>query len=164
MVEAIRKHRKISREEAKGIAVDLMRLVKIDDAKERFYLQPHYFSGGMRQRCVLAMAMASEPRVIFADEPTTALDVTIQAEILHLIRSLKEDKGISFVFISHDLGVVAGVADRIAIMYAGKIVETGTAEEIFMIRGIPIHGGCWGRCRTLRRTESWRRFRVFLRL
>ena len=97
MVEAIRKHRKISREEAKGIAVDLMRLVKIDDAKERFYLQPHYFSGGMRQRCVLAMAMASEPRVIFADEPTTALDVTIQAEILHLIRSLKEDKGISFV-------------------------------------------------------------------
>ncbi|UWP58263.1 ABC transporter ATP-binding protein [Ruminococcus gauvreauii] len=141
MVEAIRKHRKISREEAKGIAVDLMRLVKIDDAKERFYLQPHYFSGGMRQRCVLAMAMASEPRVIFADEPTTALDVTIQAEILHLIRSLKEEKGISFVFISHDLGVVAGVADRIAIMYAGKIVETGTAEEIFYD---PRHPYTWG--------------------
>lgn len=131
MVEAIREHKKISAKEAKEKALELMRLVEIDNPEERFFLQPHFFSGGMRQRCVLAMAMASEPKIIFADEPTTALDVTIQAKILRLIRNLSEQKNISFVFISHDLGVVAGVADRIAIMYAGKIVEIGTAEEIF---------------------------------
>ena len=95
----------------------------------------------MRQRCVLAMALASEPKVIFADEPTTALDVTVQAKILKLIRELKEKTGVSFVFISHDLGVVAGVADRVAIMYAGKIVEIGTAEEIFYT---PRHPYTWG--------------------
>ncbi len=141
MVEAIKKHKKISTEEAKQKALELMRLVEIDDAEQRFHLQPHYFSGGMRQRCVLAMALASEPKVIFADEPTTALDVTVQAKILKLIRKLKEESGVSFVFISHDLGVVASVADRVAIMYAGKIVEIGTAEEVFYD---PRHPYTWG--------------------
>ena len=141
MVEAIKKHHKISTDEAKKRAKKLMRMVEIDDVEERFHLQPHFFSGGMRQRCVLAMALASEPKVIFADEPTTALDVTVQAKILKLIRELKEKTGVSFVFISHDLGVVAGVADRVAIMYAGKIVEIGTAEEIFYT---PRHPYTWG--------------------
>ena len=141
MVEAIKKHHKISTDEAKKRAKELMRMVQIDDVEERFHLQPHFFSGGMRQRCVLAMALASEPKVIFADEPTTALDVTVQAKILKLIRELKEKTGVSFVFISHDLGVVAGVADRVAIMYAGKIVEIGTAEEIFYT---PRHPYTWG--------------------
>ena len=95
----------------------------------------------MRQRCVLAMALASEPKVIFADEPTTALDVTVQAKILKLIRELKRKTGVSFVFISHDLGVVAGVADRVAIMYAGKIVEIGTAEEIFLYASPSLYMG-----------------------
>ncbi len=141
MVEAIKKHQKISTADAKAKALELMRMVEIQDAEERFSLQPHYFSGGMRQRCVLAMALASEPRIIFADEPTTALDVTVQAKILKLIRDLKDRTGISFVFISHDLGVVAGVADRVAIMYAGKIVEIGTVEEVFYD---PRHPYTWG--------------------
>lgn len=141
MVEAIKKHQKISTEAARAKAMELMRMVEIDDVEQRFHLQPHFFSGGMRQRCVLAMALASEPKVIFADEPTTALDVTVQAKILKLIRSLKEKTGVSFVFISHDLGVVAGVADRVAIMYAGKIVEIGTVEEVFYD---PRHPYTWG--------------------
>ena len=141
MIEAIKKHQKISTADAKTKALELMRMVEIDDVEERFKLQPHYFSGGMRQRCVLAMALASEPKIIFADEPTTALDVTVQAKILKLIRDLKERTGISFVFISHDLGVVAGVADRVAIMYAGKIVEIGTVEEVFYD---PRHPYTWG--------------------
>lgn len=141
IVEAIRMHRKIRTEEAENWAKELMRMVKIEDVEQRFHLQPHYFSGGMRQRCVLAMALASEPKMIFADEPTTALDVTVQAKILRLIRDLKEQTGISFVLISHDLGVVAGVADRVAVMYAGKIIETGTAEEIFYD---PRHPYTWG--------------------
>ena len=141
IVEAIRMHRKIRTEEAENRAKELMRMVKIEDVEQRFHLQPHYFSGGMRQRCVLAMAFASEPEMIFADEPTTALDVTVQAKILRLIRDLKEQTGVSFVLISHDLGVVAGIADRVAVMYAGKIVETGTAEEIFYD---PRHPYTWG--------------------
>lgn len=141
IVEAIKMHRKIRTEEAENRAKELMRMVKIEDVEQRFHLQPHYFSGGMRQRCVLAMALASEPKMIFADEPTTALDVTVQAKILRLIRDLKEQTGISFVLISHDLGVVAGVADRVAVMYAGKIIETGTAEEIFYD---PRHPYTWG--------------------
>jgi oligopeptide transport system ATP-binding protein len=141
MVEAIRKHQKISTQAAEQRAKELMELVEIDHVEERFRLQPHFFSGGMRQRCVLAMAMASEPKVIFADEPTTALDVTVQAKILKLIRKLAAETGTSFVFISHDLGVVSAVADRVAIMYAGKIVEIGTAEEVFYD---PRHPYTWG--------------------
>ena len=151
MVEAIKKHHKISTDEAKKRAKKLMRMVEIDDVEERFHLQPHFFSGGMRQRCVLAMALASEPKVIFADEPTTALDVTVQAKILKLIRELKEKTGVSFVFISHDLGVVAGVADRVAIMYAGKIVEQGPVDDIFYE---PAHPYTKGLLRSMPRVDA----------
>lgn len=98
---------------------------------ERAKLYPYHFSGGMRQRCVLAMALAGHPKILFADEPTTSLDVTIQAQILDLLRDIQRKLGTATVFVSHDLGVVARVADRVAVMYAGKIVEIGTAEEIF---------------------------------
>ena len=131
MVEAIKKHHKISTDEAKKRAKKLMRMVEIDDVEERFHLQPHFFSGGMRQRCVLAMALASEPKVIFADEPTTALDVTVQAKILKLIRELKEKTGVSFVFISHDLGVIRKLCSRVIVMNQGEIVEEGPVSQVF---------------------------------
>ena len=104
-------------------------------------LQPHYFSGGMRQRCVLAIALALNPHILFADEPTTALDVTVQAQMLDLLRDIQRKTGIGIVLVSHDLGVVARIADRVAVMYAGKIVEIGTAEEIFYD---PRHPYTWG--------------------
>ena len=106
---------------------------------------PHEFSGGMRQRAVMAIALAGNPKILFADEPTTALDVTIQAQILDVFRKIQKKLGMATVFISHDLGVVAGVADRVAVMYAGKIAaqrKSGTAKRFFMIQGIRIHGGC----------------------
>ena len=119
----------------------MLNLVGIDDPVYRFALQPHFFSGGMRQRCVLAIALASNPKILFADEPTTSLDVTVQAKILDLLLDIRDKTGISIVFISHDLGVVARIADRVAVMYAGKIVEIGTAEEVFYD---PRHPYTWG--------------------
>lgn len=141
IAETILKNRKISKEEAKKKAVEMLRLVGIPDAEERYGLQPHFFSGGMRQRCVLAIALASNPKLLFADEPTTALDVTVEAKILDLLLELREKTGISIVFISHDLGAVARIADRVAVMYAGKIVEIGTAEDIYYD---PRHPYTWG--------------------
>lgn len=141
ITEAILKHEKISGEEAKKRALELLKLVEIEDAENRINLQPHFFSGGMRQRCVLAVALASRPRVLFADEATTALDVTVEAKILDLLTDIRKKTGISIVFISHDLGTVARIADRVAVMYAGKIVELGTAEEIFYD---PRHPYTWG--------------------
>jgi len=141
ITESILKHNKVSKEEAKKRAIEMLDLVGIDDAIYRFDLQPHFFSGGMRQRCVLAIALASNPKVLFADEPTTSLDVTVQAKILDLLLDIRDKTGISIVFISHDLGVVARIADRVAIMYAGKIVEVGTAEEVFYD---PRHPYTWG--------------------
>ncbi|MEA5084715.1 MAG: ABC transporter ATP-binding protein [Lachnospiraceae bacterium] len=141
IAEAVLKHNKVSREEAKKRALEMLNLVGIDDTVNRYYLQPHYFSGGMRQRCVLAIALASNPKVLFADEPTTALDVTVQAKILDLLLEIREKTGISIVFISHDFGVVARIADRVAVMYAGKIVEIGTVEDIFYD---PRHPYTWG--------------------
>ena len=111
--------------------LELMRLVGIDRPEERRGLYPHHFSGGMRQRVVLAIALAGDPSILFADEPTTALDVTIQAQILDLLREIQQKLGTATVFVTHDLGAVARVADRVAVMYAGKIVELGTAEDIF---------------------------------
>ena len=111
--------------------MELLRLVGIDRAKERMQQYPRQMSGGMRQRCVLAIALASNPRILFADEPTTALDVTIQSQILELFRNIQKKFRTATVLVSHDLSVVAGVADRVAVMYAGKIVEIGTTEEIF---------------------------------
>lgn len=141
ITEAILQHEKISRQEAKKRAVEMLKLVGIEEAEQRYQLQPHHFSGGMRQRCVLAIALALKPKVLFADEPTTALDVTIQAKILDLLLRLKEELGLSVVFITHDLSVAARVADRVAVMYAGKIIEIGTAEEIFYE---PQHPYTWG--------------------
>ncbi|MDR2301354.1 MAG: ABC transporter ATP-binding protein [Deltaproteobacteria bacterium] len=141
ITEAILKHHKVSKDEAKKRAVETLDLVGIDDPVHRLALQPHFFSGGMRQRCVLAIAMALEPKVLLADEPTTALDVTVQARTLDLLKDVKEKTGLSIIFVSHDLGVVARIADRVAVMYAGKIVEIGKAEEIFYD---PRHPYTWG--------------------
>lgn len=141
IVEAIVQHRRMSREAAHQLAVNMLTRVGIADAAQRSLLQPHYFSGGMRQRCVLAIALALNPRFLFADEPTTALDVTVQAQMLDLMRDMQRQTGVGILLVSHDLGVVARVADRVAVMYAGKIVEIGTAEEIFYD---PRHPYTWG--------------------
>jgi len=126
--------------EAKEKALQLMRDVGIPEPEIRYHQYPFQFSGGMRQRIVIAIALASDPEILICDEPTTALDVTIQSRILSLIGELKEKRGLSIIFITHDLGVVADMADRICVMYAGKIVEFGTAEEIFYH---PAHPYTW---------------------
>jgi len=141
IMEAVLIHQKMSKSEAKKRTIELMELVGIDQAEKRFAQYPHHFSGGMRQRSVIAIALACNPKVLIADEPTTALDVTIQAQILDLIQELQRKIGISIIFITHDLGVVANVAQKIAIMYAGKIVEIGTTKDIFYE---PKHPYTWG--------------------
>lgn len=141
ITEAIHQHHNISNDEAISRALELLDLIGIQDPVHRFDHQPHFFSGGMRQRCVLAIALASNPKLIFADEPTTALDVTVQAKILKLLLEIRDKTGVAIVFVSHDLGVVARIADRVAVMYAGKIVELGTVEEIFYD---PRHPYTWG--------------------
>lgn len=141
ITESIIKHEKISSEEARKRAIEMLDLVGIRDADERFKLQPHFFSGGMRQRCVIAVALASNPKILFADEATTALDVTVEEKILNLLLDIRDRLNIGMIFISHDLGAVARVADRVAVMYAGKIVEIGTVEEIYYD---PRHPYTWG--------------------
>jgi dipeptide transport system ATP-binding protein len=131
LTEGILQHMKLSNEQAKKVAIDMLDLVGIPSPHVRLKQYPHQFSGGMRQRIVIAMALVCQPEVLIADEPTTALDVTIQAQILELFRDIQKKTGVSIILITHDLGVVAQVADRIAVMYAGKIVETGTRREIF---------------------------------
>ncbi|MBT2644934.1 ABC transporter ATP-binding protein [Bacillus sp. ISL-41] len=131
LTEGILQHMKLSKEQAKEVAVQMLDLVGIPSPHVRLKQYPHQFSGGMRQRIVIAMALVCQPEVLIADEPTTALDVTIQAQILELFRDIQKKTGVSIILITHDLGVVAQVADRIAVMYAGKIVETGTRREIF---------------------------------
>ncbi len=141
ITEVLFKNREISRDEAKKRAVELLRMVEIDHPEDRFDLQPHFFSGGMRQRCVLAIALAAEPQILFADEATTALDVTVEAKILDLLVKIRDETGIAIVFVSHDLGAIAHIADRVAVMYAGRIVEVGTARDIFYD---PRHPYTWG--------------------
>ena len=131
LMEPILNHMDISKEEAKKRAIELMRKVGIPSPVARIRQYPHQFSGGMRQRIIIAIALACDPKIIIADEPTTALDVTIQAQVLELISHLKEEIDSGIIMITHDLGVVASICDRIAIMYGGKIVETGTVFEIF---------------------------------
>ena len=131
LTEAICQHRKLSKDEAKKEAVRLLEMVQIPNAAERAEQSPHEFSGGRRPRAMIAMAMSCEPKLLIADEPTTALDVTIQAQIMQLMAKVREETGTAIILITHDLGVVANLADRVAVMYAGKIVETGTAEDIF---------------------------------
>lgn len=131
LVEPILNHTKLSKAEAKQRAIELMRKVGIPSPEERIRQYPHQFSGGMRQRIIIAIALACDPKIIIADEPTTALDVTIQAQVLELISNLKHEIDSGIIMITHDLGVVASICDRIAIMYGGKIVESGTVYEIF---------------------------------
>lgn len=142
IAEAVRlSDRRLNREQVHQRVIQLMTLVGIQNPEERCRLYPYSFSGGMRQRTVMAIALAGNPRILLADEPTTALDVTIQAQILDLLREIQEKMGTATILVSHDLGVVARAADRVAIMYAGKIVEIGTAEEIYYD---PRHPYTWG--------------------
>ncbi len=131
MTEGILAHTKCTKAEARKRAVELMKQVGIPSPKNRFEQYPFEFSGGMRQRIIIAIALACNPKLIIADEPTTALDVTVQAQILELIKKITKDTGTAVIMITHDLGVVATLCDRIAIMYGGKIVEEGTTDEIF---------------------------------
>ena len=146
ITEVIIKHEKTSKEEADKRAEELLELVGIPNAKERMKQYPHQFSGGQRQRIVIAIALACNPDVLIADEPTTALDVTIQAQILELLKELQQQFQMAIIFITHDLGVVANVADRVAVMYAGKVVEVGTADEVFYN---PQHPYTWGLLRSM---------------
>lgn len=151
IMEPIVKHQNLSKSAAKDRAIDLLRLVGIPQPEARFNQYPHQFSGGMRQRVVIAIALACNPKVLIADEPTTALDVTIQAQILELMKDLQKKIDTSIIFITHDLGVVANVADRVAVMYGGKIVEIGTVDEVFYN---PQHPYTWGLISSMPDLES----------
>jgi oligopeptide/dipeptide ABC transporter ATP-binding protein len=131
IIEAIRVHREVTKQQARLRAVELLDLVGIPFPEQRVDSYPHELSGGLRQRVVIAIAMANEPDVIIADEPTTALDVTVQAQIMNLLRELQQDSGMGLILITHDLGVVADVADRIAVMYAGRIVEQAPVDRVY---------------------------------
>ncbi len=131
IAEALRTHRGLSKRDARTVSVGLLKEVGIPDPDQRFDEYPYQLSGGMRQRVMIAMALACEPRLLIADEPTTALDVTIQAQILDLLAGLRRTHGMAVLIITHDLGVVAEVCDRVVVMYAGQVVETGTVDEIF---------------------------------
>jgi oligopeptide transport system ATP-binding protein len=141
IVESLKKHLGMTGRQAAERAVELLKLVGIPNAEARLKQYPHQFSGGMRQRVVIAIALACDPQVLIADEPTTALDVTIQAQILELMRELQDRLGMSIILITHDLGVVASTAHRVAVMYGGRIVETGTVREIFYNPQMPY---TWG--------------------
>jgi peptide/nickel transport system ATP-binding protein len=141
IVEVVRRHLGLSRRSAWHKAVEMLDLVGIPAAPRRVREYPHTFSGGMRQRVMIAMALACEPRLLIADEPTTALDVTTQAQILALLRRMRELLGLSIVLVTHDLGVVADMCDRVAVMYAGQIVETGPVDELFAAQRHPYTSG-----------------------
>ncbi|MDP3407546.1 ABC transporter ATP-binding protein [Bosea sp. (in: a-proteobacteria)] len=160
IAEALILHRDMSRAEAEAETIRLLEKVRIPAAKSRFHEYPHRFSGGMRQRVMIAMALACKPKLLIADEPTTALDVTIQAQILQLIKELQEEEGMSVLFITHDMGVVAEIADRTVVMYNGQAVETGATEDIFarakhpytrsLLSAVPKLGSMEGRSRPMR--------------
>jgi peptide/nickel transport system ATP-binding protein len=142
IAEAICLHRpRLSRARARGEAIELMARLSIADPERRAGLYPHEFSGGMRQRVAIAIAVANGPRLLIADEPTTALDVTVQAQIIELLVELTRARGLGMILITHDLGLLAGIADQVAVMYAGRIVETGPTEEVFAARGHPYTRG-----------------------
>jgi peptide/nickel transport system ATP-binding protein len=150
LIEAIRAHRDVSKAAARDHAVELLQLVGIPDPARRVDQYPHEFSGGMRQRAMIAMALANEPKLLIADEPTTALDVTVQAQILTLIADLQRRLGMAVIIITHDLGVVAEIADEIAVLYAGRVVEHASTERIF---ADPQHPYTWGLLRSIPRLD-----------
>jgi peptide/nickel transport system ATP-binding protein len=153
LIEAIKAHRDVSKADARARAVELLGLVGIPDPERRVDNYPHEFSGGMRQRAMIAMALVNGPKLLIADEPTTALDVTVQAQILALLERLQRELGMAIVIITHDLGVVAEMADDIAVMYAGRIVETASSELIF---GGPEHPYTWGLLKSIPRLAAGR--------
>ncbi|WP_188454705.1 ABC transporter ATP-binding protein [Virgibacillus oceani] len=151
IAEGLIKHQNMSKKEAHHRGVELLKLVGIPNPEARIKQYPHEFSGGMRQRAMIAIALACNPKVLIADEPTTALDVTIQAQILDLMRDLQDQTGTSIILITHDLGVVANAAHRVAVMYGGKIVETGNVDEIFYN---PKHPYTWGLLGSMPKLDS----------
>jgi peptide/nickel transport system ATP-binding protein len=153
LVEALHAHKDIGGQKARDRAVELLGLVGIPDPKRRIDEYPHEFSGGMRQRAMIAMALANDPKLLIADEPTTALDVTVQAQILALVERLQQELGMAIIIITHDLGVVAEVADDIAVMYAGRIIETASAQAVF---SSPEHPYTWGLLKSIPRLEATR--------
>jgi oligopeptide transport system ATP-binding protein len=154
IMEGLIKHQNMSKQEARKTALELLTLVGIPRPDVRIDQYPHQFSGGMRQRVVVAIALACNPKILIADEPTTALDVTIQAQILELMKSIQQKTDSAIIFITHDLGVVANVADRVAVMYAGKVVEIGTVDDIFYNPKHPYTWGLIGSMPTLDSTDE----------
>ena len=151
IAEMYRQHRGTSRDDAREKAIELMERVRIPDARDRVHAYPHEFSGGMRQRVMIAMALALDPDVLIADEPTTALDVTVQAQIMELLRDLQRETGMGMILITHDLGVVAEVADRVSVMYAGRVVETADITDLF---ATPAHPYTLGLMRSIPRADQ----------
>jgi peptide/nickel transport system ATP-binding protein len=151
LVEALRAHRPLAKRAARERAAELLELVGIPDPRARMHAYPHELSGGQRQRVMIAMALANEPRLLIADEPTTALDVTVQAQILALLARLQRELGMAMLLVTHDLGVVAQVADEIAVMYAGRIVERGSTAQVL---AAPSHPYTWGLLRSIPRLEG----------
>ncbi|SDP31288.1 ABC transporter ATP-binding protein [Actinacidiphila guanduensis] len=157
IVEAYRVHHKVSRREAAERAIEMLDRVGIPEPRKRFRDYPHQFSGGMRQRAMIAMSLVNNPELLIADEPTTALDVTVQAQILDLIRDLQQEFGSAVIMITHDLGVVAEVADDLLVMYAGRAIERGTAEKVFTQ---PQHPYTWGLLGSMPRLDRERSERL----
>jgi peptide/nickel transport system ATP-binding protein len=150
VAEAVRAHQDVSRAAARARAVELLAMAELPDPARTAAAYPHQLSGGMRQRAMIAMALANEPRLLFADEPTTALDVTVQAQILALLRRLREELGMALVIVTHDLGVIAETAAEVAVMYAGRIVERASTPTIF---NAPEHPYTWGLLRSIPRLD-----------
>jgi len=151
IMEGLMKHQKMSKSEAKERAIEMLKLVGMPTPEKRVEQYPHEFSGGMRQRAMIAIALACNPKLLIADEPTTALDVTIQAQIMDLMKDLQRKLDTSIILITHDLGVVADVADRVVVMYAGVIIESGTLDEIFYEAQHPY---TWGLLKSVPRLDT----------